>query len=386
MAAQKPIVCFYVLIFSVLCFGQDLETCSDQLKGCYCTDRYIDCAGAEFSDISEIYPYITPRTYRIHITGGRIRSVPNDAFTSLETSGPLNDVVYLNLSGNNIETVGKTSFQQMPNLKILDLSDNDISINLCDQKNDLSMSLAPLTNIEELYLKHVFSREVTGACDPGNVFPQTIMSKLTKLDMSSNHFDLIGSKMNSFLCDTFSIKMLNLSANSFDRLPVSQCMINLVELDLSRNLISVLSADEIDVLDSLVNLVSLKLGGNPFSCDCYLQDTYNWINKTSVTLDLTEIVCDGQTDDTDLLGKPIKYLQIADFCEEPDIAICYGPGGRVVYLAKSTFIIALTIGMILIISAVTVVVVICRRRRRRQRHQATGNSDVTKSPAYSRMV
>lgn len=278
------------------------------------------------------------------------------------------------------------SFQQMPNLKILDLSDNDISINLCDHKNDLSMSLAPLTNVEELYLKHVFSREVTGACDPGNVFPQTKMSELTKLDMSSNHFDLIGSKMNNFLCDAFNIKMLNLSANSFDRLPVSQCMTNLVELDLSNNQISVLSADEIDVLDSLVNLVSLKLGGNPFGCDCYLQDTYNWINKTTVTLDLTKIVCDGQTDDTDLLGKPIKYLKISDFCVEPKIAICYGPGGREVYVARSTFIIALTIGMVLIISAITVVVVLCRRRRRRQRHQATGNSDVSKSPAYSRMV
>lgn len=70
MAAKKPIVCFYVLIFGILCFGQDLqETCSELLKGCYCTDRYIDCTGADFSDISEIYPYITSKTYRIHITG-----------------------------------------------------------------------------------------------------------------------------------------------------------------------------------------------------------------------------------------------------------------------------------------------------------------------------
>lgn len=376
-----------MLVFSISCFGQNVEEkCSERLKGCYCTDRYIDCKGAEFTEISEIYPYITAETYRIHITGGRIRSIPKNVFKTDELSGPLNEVVYLNMSGNSIEIVDKHSFQQLPNLKILDVSDNEISINLCDQQNDFSTSLAPLANIEQLYLRRIISKEDAAACDPGNIFSHSEMDNLENLDLSSNSFDLAGSNMESFLCKTYSLKQLNLSNNNFEQLPVTQCMINLVTLDLSNNQMPVLSPDEIDMLDSMVNLKALWLGGNPFSCDCYLDATYNWINSTHVPLDLDNIVCGGQQgEDTALLGKPIKDLKYLDFCGEPKIAICYGPG-RVVYLSKTTFILGLSAGLVVLLTIITVVVFLCRRRRRQQRLPNSGISDVSKSPAYSRMV
>ncbi|XP_045198469.2 trophoblast glycoprotein-like [Mercenaria mercenaria] len=390
---NRMISFLFVLVSLVLCLGQDLEEkCAKDLEGCYCTDRYIDCSGAEFTDIRDIYPYITNQTYRIHITGGRICSIPDNVFEISGVSGPLNNVVYLNLSGNNIETVGRASFQQLPNLQVLDLSYSDILVNLCDPQNDFSTSLAPLRNIEELYLSHVFSKEVSGSCDPGNVFPQTRMSNLKKLDMSSNNFNLIGTKMDHFLCDTISIQTLNLSRNDFGRFPVSQCMTNVEVLDVSSNLISVLSPEEMDVVESLVNLKALYLGGNPFQCDCFLDNAFHWLNVTTVPLDFDKIVCGGETDITQIIGKPIKSLNYTDICEGPEIIVCgFWPSGRKIYLSKTTFIAGLSGGVVLIIFVITVVVVLCRRRRQRRRqHHSMANSQivpaVAKTTAYSRMV
>ncbi|XP_060552299.1 trophoblast glycoprotein-like [Ruditapes philippinarum] len=361
------------------------------VKGCYCTKTYIDCSGADFTEISVIYPYITNNTYRIHITGGRIRSLPDDLFEPSSLTGPLDKVTYLNLSGNNIETVGKEAFNQLPRLEILDLSNNDIQVNLCEEKNDLSKSLAPLVNVNELYLRHIFSKEVSGSCDPGNIFTGANMTRLKTLDLSSNGFDLVDSNMEQFLCDSYSIETLNLSRNYFAVLPVSPCMTNVVNLDLSYNTISHLTAEDVDVIQSLVNLQVLKLGGNPFGCDCYQENTYIFLNTTTLGLDFDDIKCSGDSYDSDLVGKPIKRLKYTDMCEEPRIIVCYGPSGQKIYLSKTTFIAGSAAGIVVLIIVVTVVVIVCRRRRRNRRQPVTETNSqivpaVAKSTAYTRMV
>ena len=383
---------FFFLISLELCLGQDLqETCSMDLKGCYCTDIYIDCSGAEFTDISDIYPYITSKTYRIHMTRGRIHSLPNDLFVSSSLTEPLDKVVYLNLSGNNIETVGNKAFQQLPNLQVLDLSNNDILVNLCDETNDLSKSLSPLVKVEELFLRQIFSKEVSGSCDPGNMFTDANMTSLKKLDLSANKFDLIGSKMEKFFCDAYSIEQLNLSVNDFDKLPILSCLGNVINLDLSFNKISSLSAVDVDVILSLVNMKFLKLGGNPFRCDCYQENTYKWLNTTSLGLDFDEITCSEDTFDHDLVGKPIKSLKYSDMCEEPRIIVCYGLGGKKIYVSQAALIAGTIGGLALVATVVTATVLVCRHRRRNRRQLDTGTNSqiapaVAKTTAYTRMV
>lgn len=387
----KMIVCFFLLFVIDSCLGQEFENkCDSKLAGCYCTDSYIDCSGADFTELSAIYPYITNQTYRVHVTDGNLRSVPDNLFTSDDLNGPLSAVTYLNLSGNGIENVSPSSFQQLPNLKILDLSNNYITIDLCYVHTDLSSAFTALSNIEELYLRDIFnSNDVAGFCEPGNIFSQTNMKSLTILDMSSNSFNVIGTKMEDFLCETYTITIFNLSRNNFNTFPIPICMTNLIDLDISYNQIAVFSPDEIDSIESLVNIETLQLGGNPLVCDCYLETTFNWIKATEIPLDFDDIVCGGDTDIL-IMGQPINSLNFTEICEGPRIIVCYGPRGPIT-VSQTTFIAMVTVGFALLITIVTIVAVVCRRRRQHQKQRiVAGNSqmipDVSKGTVYSRMV
>lgn len=384
------LIVFFVLSVS---FGLDLtDKCGDKISGCYCTDMYVDCNGAEMVDLREIYPYITNLTYRINMVNGNIRSIPDNAFSNNNMAGPLSEVKYLNLSGNGIVTIYNDAFKLLPKLETLDLSNNDVFIDSCDSFSDLANSLDSLTEIKYLRLHNFISKEMTGLCGPGFMFTSVNMSHLTSLDVSSNGFDVIDDDMVKFLCGTFTITLLNVSNNLFDQFSVPQCMANLKVLDFSNNQLSSLNYVDLNVIEGLVNLESVRFGGNPFDCDCYLYDLINWLNETEEPLDTDHMAC-VTSSNSSLIGKQLKGLDYNSYCE-PKIAICYGPGGRVIRVAPATFVAIILAGVVTIVVLVSTVCLIYRRRRNKKTQLTTAKAgsgshmtaDVSKSTLYSRMV
>ncbi|KAL4231058.1 hypothetical protein ACF0H5_008641 [Mactra antiquata] len=398
MAAHNLLKEVGVVFFLVTClcngiFGLDLsDKCGDVLPGCFCTDYYIDCQGAEFQDIREIYPFITKQTYRIRMTDGNLVSIPGNVFTNDELIGPLTELKYLNLSGNGIVSIDGAAFQELPNLKTLDLSNNDVIVDSCDSSSKLANIFNSLMNIEYLSLHNTIRRKTSEPCGLGFMFSSANMSHLTSLDISDNGFDIIDEEMKSFLCETYTLTSLNVSYNLMTSFQIPLCSNNLKMLDLSMNQISYLDHVDVEIIESFVNLESIRFRGNPFHCECSLAYFIFWVNETNQPIDADHITCASSTNSS-LIGHPIKGLEYAAYCE-PMIAICYGPR-HVVRLAKPTFIGIVAGGLIVAVIIISSVIY-CRRRSRRQHKTTTTTTkmgaessmtgDVSKNTLYSRMV
>lgn len=404
---QKTSLCLIVCILFTFCLGLDLtDTCGDKISGCYCTDIFIDCNGADIQDTRDIYPFITNQTYHIHMTNGNIKSIPRNAFTDSSLPGPLIAVRYLNLSGNGIETVNKESFQQLPNLEILDLSNNDVFIDSCDLQSQQAQFLRPLKEMKNLLLHNFINTQMNGSCGPGLMFSSVNMKHLTSLDVSSNGYDVIDDGMSNFLRQTGTIESLNFSSNLLTLFDPPQCMTNLKVLDLSNNRISYVGHDVIDFIDSQNNTESVRLGGNTFDCTCQLTEFTDWLNTTDKPLDFDNMKC-VSSDNASVIGRPLRGIEFYDICQP---TICIFPGPPVTVHKASLVAISLAVAVTLA-SVIVTVIICCRRRRRGQQNElkqqlknrcmvhptlktakagtdseSNLTADVSKSLPYSRMV
>lgn len=355
------------------------DMCDGKVENCYCTDTVIDCDGATFKDIREIYPYVTNYTIRVSIINGFVETLPIRLFQTSDESGDERNIKYLNLSGNPLNSVSPSVFIGLENLQVLDLS-TDPAIDPAGMNlKDLAVALNPLKELKKLFLRHIASND-EGLDD---LVDKLNMTKLMKLDLSNNSFTSFDTKWKTFLCNAYELTFLNLSNNNFDHLPATTCITNLRVLDMSNNKLQYLSDTEIDILESLVNLETIILGGNHWSCTCYMDSMLPWLNATNLPLDFNNICCFSSNDDT-LIGQPIHKMKIHDLCAEPKLVICYGP----VTVARATFYWIATAGVLLLaVVFVTVVCLIRRKRKRQQPGQISRMIDSSpKTPSYSRIL
>ena len=173
----------------------------------------------------------------------------------------------LKLSYNKLKSIPIDTFKLSPNLKLLDLSRNELT-----KMSDLFNTLEPIKHtLEQLYLA---SNKFDIIPDMGNY------SKLGLLDLSSN-------KINTTNISTFkaltSLNYLNLGANYLEKVDSNTFSANknLEVLLLNDNLLSALpniyNLDKLSLLD-LSNQKNLKLLPN------YVFERKTWINRLTVNL------------------------------------------------------------------------------------------------------
>ncbi|XP_019639662.1 PREDICTED: uncharacterized protein LOC109481527 [Branchiostoma belcheri] len=183
----------------------------------------------------------------------------------------------LDLDGNDIRVLPAGVFSHLTRLKALSLSDNHIA--------DLPDGVfSNLTSLEVLYLhNNNISRLPAGVFShltrlwrlylsdnhiadlPDGVFSH--LTRLMELDLSDNHITDLPDGVFSHLP---RLKVLYLSDNHIADLPdgVFSNLTRLYKLHLSNNNISSLPAD----IKHLSTLKTLAITGNPWRCDCSLQD------------------------------------------------------------------------------------------------------------------
>ncbi|KAK0159607.1 hypothetical protein PV327_010703 [Microctonus hyperodae] len=221
----------------------------------------------------------------------------SDAFVDL--LNPLRSLEYLDMSHCNLGYVGNNTFAHMTELKRLILSDNKLHT----LEQDLFMNL---TRLESLELSNC---DLRTPLDPRVFGTERIYTSIIELKLSSNPLkipqegallpkqlssveilDLSNCSITNMNPNIFSrnrnLTRLNLSNNklsSIDSLMFLKKLRRLEHLDLSNNNLTTINPR---VFKANEHLLSLNLIGNPFICDCFIIDMWNWAMNVKHNLDV----------------------------------------------------------------------------------------------------
>ncbi|XP_050293925.1 protein slit isoform X3 [Anthonomus grandis grandis] len=167
------------------------------------------------------------------------------------------DTERLDLQGNNITAIYESDFHDLGRLKILQLSDNQISKIEKDSFQDLS-------SLERLRLNGNVLKNI-----PDNLLAP--VSKLFRLDLSHNQISVIGKKT---LKGAPSLRTLQLDNNRITCIDDSAVreMKDLEVITLNNNNITWIGKD---MFSTLFRLRTLRLADNLLHCDCNL----SWLGR-----------------------------------------------------------------------------------------------------------
>ncbi|XP_019639635.1 PREDICTED: leucine-rich repeat-containing protein 15-like [Branchiostoma belcheri] len=160
------------------------------------------------------------------------------------------DTARLFLSGNTIQSLSHADFSNLTSLAYLDLDNNYIS----------SLPAGVFSHLTRLRWLSLSDNHIADLLD--GVF--SILTSLEYLDLSNNKISSLPAGVFSHLTRLWR---LDLSDNHIADLPDGVFSI-LTSLNLSNNNISSLPAD----IKHLSTQTSLYITGNPWRCDCSLQD------------------------------------------------------------------------------------------------------------------
>lgn len=349
--------------------------CEGKLDKCVCTALHIHCSGSNVSRLEDIYPYIQAGTESVNITYTEIMEIPANFLEELfqnDSSLNLDKLTVLDLSNNKINKIGEGAFRKLNHLKTLNLSHNKVF-----SSDVIPDMLSGLNSLENLMLNNV-TDTFEGSQGMKKTLYQANMTKLLYLDISGNSLTLFSKSLEDFLCGNDMLKFLNMSNNKYTYMVVPSCMISLETLDLSNNDIQHLEKSETGVLESFMNLQQLRLGDNPYECDCGINATIYWLNKTPLPVDVNDIRCRTSTIEK-TVGKRVVDANFTSFCEEPKLVVCFGP----IALARGSLWF-LYVGVAAVVIAVVFIVILVSRWRRNRQSRPT--LQTSESPEYTRMA
>lgn len=202
----------------------------------------------------------------------------------------------LYLSGNEMELVDANVFDNLPNLLRLDLSNNKI-----ENFNERAFphnNTVQLLNLSRSFYKVSFMDGVQSSLTKGSLV------QLTALDLSNTGL--------LFLPDMFSslpnLVKLNLQNNSIFSIPNGTLKVPpLHDLDLRDN--SLKSLPSITLAEfSLKPDLRIQLAGNPWRCDCSIEDTLVWLKNTTQVIDVQNLTC---AEPEGMKRQPLLHVQLS---------------------------------------------------------------------------
>ncbi|XP_076006695.1 trophoblast glycoprotein [Genypterus blacodes] len=248
-------------------------SCQGCPEKCLCSIQTVKCLNQGLDAIPHSLP---TNTKYLFVTGNNISRIGVESFpTRLEL---LTD---LYLSGNEILSVDAMVFDNLPNLARLDLSNNKLH-EFSDEAFPGDNKLQVL-NLSRSFHNHSSLETVFSVFWNGS-FPQ-----LTSLDLSNNNLVVLPDGIFS---DLSSLANLNLQNNSFISLQKGLLKAPpLRDLDLRDNGFKELSNATLEEF-SLKSDLRVRLAGNPWHCDCYIEDMVSWLKNSSQVVDVLNLTCD----------------------------------------------------------------------------------------------
>ncbi|XP_037641790.1 trophoblast glycoprotein b [Sebastes umbrosus] len=260
---------FLFLLMAVLsCHG-----CPDR---CLCFSQTVKCQNQELDAIPHSLP---ANTKVLFVTGNNISRIDVDSFPTR-----LQMLTDLYLSGNEMESVDAMVFDNLPNLVRLDLSNNRIQ-NFSERAFPEDNKVQ-LLNLSRCFLhqsiNHTSTDVVLSILQSGHFL------QLTVLDLSNNDLVILPDDIFDGLPNLVNLSLQNSSIitiqNGTLRVPP------LRDLDLRDNSLRDLPAATLAEF-SLKPALYIRLAGNPWRCDCFMDDMLLWLKNSTRVTDVQNLTC-----------------------------------------------------------------------------------------------
>ncbi|XP_041727934.1 trophoblast glycoprotein-like [Coregonus clupeaformis] len=245
------------------------SACPDK---CVCFTSTVKCVNQGLFAVPQTLP---ANTKTLFITGNNISHLTAGSFPVT-----LEQLTDLYLTGNQVELVDHNVFNNLPNLRLLDLSNNRI-LNFSAQAFPDYNKLLDL-NLSRAFYNHTSMDELFSLLRSGGAL------QLTSLDLSNNDLVVLPEGMFSHLSN---LTILNLQNNSLIFIRNGTLSVPpLRELDLRDNALRELP--NTTLMDfSLKPGLQVHLAGNPWRCDCNIEDLVAWLKSSEQVTDKQNMTC-----------------------------------------------------------------------------------------------
>lgn len=271
-------------MLSLLAVVPSCHGCPDK---CLCFSQTVKCQNQDLDAIPHSLP---ANTKFLFVTGNNISRLSVDSFP-----GPLEQLTDLYLSGNELESVDAEVFDNLPNLVRLDLSNNNIQT--FSERAFPQNNMVQALNLSGSLHNHSFMDVALSVLQKGNLL------QLTVLDLSNNDIVVPPDNMFSNLTSLVNLSLQNSSIISIlnDTLKVPP----LRDLDLRDNSLKDLPTTALAEF-SLKSGLRIRLAGNPWRCDCFIEDTLLWLKNSTQVVDVQNLTC---ADPEGLRRQPLLQIE-----------------------------------------------------------------------------
>lgn len=242
-----------------------------------------NCTNTGFTNPDKIE--FTPKETEVLImTGNNFETLPWNVLGIWDDHDKLEVV---DLTNNRIKEIQGKSFHKVRNVKRLLLNHNDLYIVSAMSHPRI---FSNFESLEELHLTNAFTEQIDSKWylrDLKDIFINSELRQLKKLHLEQNEIWEI--KDDDMFCELPNLLDLHLGDNQLSDINFSlECLEKLRYLDLEYNKIRNLRPDTLQKLDKVFGNRSsssqIALHGNPYTCDCNLNDFYNWLSVTKARL------------------------------------------------------------------------------------------------------
>jgi hypothetical protein len=250
-----------------------------------------NCTNAGFTS-PDVLEYVPDQTEVLIFTGNKLETLPWNLLGVWDDHKKLE---VIDLSNNGIKEIQGKTFHKVNNVKRLILNHNDLYIVSTMHHGRV---FSNFENLEELHLTNAFTEQIDSKwylSDLKDVFLESELKNLKKLHLEQNEIWEI--KDDDMFCQLPALLDLHLSDNQITDINFSlECLQKLRYLDLEFNRIRNLPQVTLEKLDKAFGHKELgpdgkmrftrqvDLHGNPFSCDCHMQNLAQWLKKNTTNL------------------------------------------------------------------------------------------------------
>ncbi|VDK86126.1 unnamed protein product [Litomosoides sigmodontis] len=254
---------------------------------CQCREQEseLSCINAQFVDtdvflnVNNLYRHFRKVTFH----GNNFQDLPDSPLFGHDEHENLE---VLNISANYIVNLHSNALRGMPNLLVLDLSNNEIVL----KEEDIDF-LSHTPNLKQLYLRRAFTLLVNRTMQFSllmRMFKTANLQQLNHIDLSYNYFTKLPYNLP---CPFLSLRYLDLRQNFLQTINLNTtCLSKIETIDLSRNHIHQLDETFRQGIGKHAQPNSLLLR-NSFHCNCESIDYIKWIRSTDKIRDKQQLSC-----------------------------------------------------------------------------------------------
>ncbi|KAM4736643.1 trophoblast glycoprotein [Anableps anableps] len=278
MRPGRPHKCGMTRLLLLLVLALSCRCCPDK---CLCSLETVKCQNQDLVAIPRSLP---ANTKFLFVTGNRIVQINDSSFPS-----GLENLSDLYLSGNEMEYVDAGAFQNLPNLVRLDLSNNSIQ-NFNDSAFPGDSKLKFLNLSRSIHNLTVL-----------DFFLHANLPQLTSLDVSNNELLMLPDGIFRGFTSLATLNLRNSSLITIQNGTLPQ----LRDLDLRDNDLKDLPPSTMAEF-SLNPSLRIQLVGNPWRCNCFIDDLLAWLKNSTQVVDSHDLTC---ADPKAMRHRPLLQVQ-----------------------------------------------------------------------------